>query len=201
MLENGTHPALNFVIIGGGPTGVELAGAISDIARLYMAKDFRHINPAMAQVLILEGSPRILAAYPDDLQASAVRQLKDLGVRVRTGAHVTDVQPGYVMIGNERVDAVVTLWAAGVPGLAARQDARRCNRPSRLRHRRPAPQSFRAPRDLRLRRPRACRAGWQRGPRSRTAGHADGRLRGKTHYQACIRKRRRKERQGVSLLR
>src|ERR1700679_633505 len=67
MMETGVHPALNFVIIGGGPTGVELAGAISDIAKLYMAKDFRHIDPSMAQVLILEGSPRILGAYPEDL--------------------------------------------------------------------------------------------------------------------------------------
>ena len=114
MLETGTHPALNFVIIGGGPTGVELAGAISDIARLYMSKDFRHINPSSAQVLILEGSPQILGAYPKDLQAMALKQLNGLGVQVRTGAHVTDVQPGYVMVGEERIDSVVTLWAAGV---------------------------------------------------------------------------------------
>ena len=114
MLETGTHPALNFVIIGGGPTGVELAGAISDIARLYMSMDFRHINPSSAQVLILEGSPKILTAYPDDLQAMALKQLTGLGVRVRTGAHVTDVQPGYVMVGQEKIDAVVILWAAGV---------------------------------------------------------------------------------------
>jgi NADH dehydrogenase len=114
MLEKGSHPALNFVVIGGGPTGVELAGAISDIAKLYMTRDFRHIDPSMAQVLILEGSPKILAAYPDDLQASAWRQLEGLGVKVRTGTQVTDVQPGYVMVGEERIDAVVTLWAAGV---------------------------------------------------------------------------------------
>lgn len=114
MLETGSHPPLNFVIIGGGPTGVELAGAISDIAKLYMNKDFRHIDPSMAQVLILEGSPKILAAYPDDLQASAWKQLEELGVKIRTGAHVTDVQPGYVMVEDERIDAVVTLWAAGV---------------------------------------------------------------------------------------
>ncbi|WP_158942777.1 NAD(P)/FAD-dependent oxidoreductase [Granulicella sp. S190] len=114
MMETGTHPALNFVIIGGGPTGVELAGAISDIARLYMASDFRHIDPSMAKVLILEGSPNVLAAYPLDLQKKAIEQLAELGVKVRTGAHVTDVQPGYVMVGEERIDAVVTLWAAGV---------------------------------------------------------------------------------------
>lgn len=114
MQESGTHPPLNFVIIGGGPTGVELAGAISDIAKLYMAKDFRHIDPATATVEILEGSPDILTAYPRDLQKKAMEQLNALGVQVRTNAHVTDVQPGYVMIGDERIDAAVTLWAAGV---------------------------------------------------------------------------------------
>lgn len=114
MMEKGTHPPLNFVIVGGGPTGVELAGAISDIAKLYMAKDFRHIDPSMAQVLILEGSPSILAAYPPDLQRKAGEQLNKLGVNFRTNAHVSDVQPGYVMVGDERIDAVVTLWAAGV---------------------------------------------------------------------------------------
>ena len=114
MVESGTHPALNFVIIGGGPTGVELAGAISDIAKLYMGQDFRHIDPSMAQVLILEGSPKVLGMYPDDLQKRAIEQLEHLGVKIRTGAHVTDVQPGYVMIGDERIDSVCTLWGAGV---------------------------------------------------------------------------------------
>ncbi len=114
MMESGSHPALNFVIVGGGPTGVELAGAISDIARLYMAKDFRHIDPSMAQVLILEGSLKILSAYPEDLQLKAREQLNELGVKIRTGAQVSDIQPGYVKVGDERIDAVVTLWAAGV---------------------------------------------------------------------------------------
>ncbi len=114
MLEKGTHPALNFVVIGGGPTGAELAGAISDIARLYMKRDFRHIDPSSAQVLILEGSPKILGAYPEDLQRRAVEQLEGLGVKCRTDSHVTDVQPGYVMVGDERIDSVCTLWGAGV---------------------------------------------------------------------------------------
>jgi NADH:ubiquinone reductase (H+-translocating) len=114
MQERGTHPPLNFVIIGGGPTGVELAGAISDIARLYMRKDFRHIDTKQTTVTILEGSPHILAMYPEDLQAKAKQQLNAMGVVVRTGTQVTDVQPGYVMVGTERIDAVVTLWAAGV---------------------------------------------------------------------------------------
>jgi NADH dehydrogenase len=114
MFETGTHPALNFVIIGGGPTGVELAGAISDIAKLYMTKDFRHIDPASAQVMILEGSPKILGSYPPDLQKRAVEQLEELGVKVHTNSHVTDVQPGYVKIGDKQLDSICTLWGAGV---------------------------------------------------------------------------------------
>ena len=114
MLETGAHPHLNFVVIGGGPTGVELAGAISDIAKLYMRRDFRHIDPTRARVLLVEGGPRILAAYPEDLSAKAVEQLAQLGVEVYTGTQVTDVQPGYVVAGGRRIDALVTLWAAGV---------------------------------------------------------------------------------------
>jgi NADH dehydrogenase len=114
MMEHGSHTPLNFVIIGGGPTGVELAGAISDITRLYMRNNFRYIDTRKTSVLILEGSPHILGMYPDDLQQKARKQLEALGVRIRCGTVVTDVQPGYVMVGNERIDAVVTLWAAGV---------------------------------------------------------------------------------------
>jgi len=114
MMEHGTHPPLNFVIVGGGPTGVELAGAISDIARLYMRNNFRHIDTKQAKVTILEGSPYILAMYPGDLQLKALKQLEALGVEVRTNARVSDVQPGYVVVNDERIDAVVTLWAAGV---------------------------------------------------------------------------------------
>lgn len=114
MLETGTHPPLNFVVVGGGPTGVELAGAISDIAKLYMRHDFRHIDPAKARVLLIEGGPRILAAYPPDLSRKAVEQLTALGVEVHTGMSITDVKPGYVVAGDRRLESVVTLWAAGV---------------------------------------------------------------------------------------
>jgi len=114
MVETGAHPEMNFVIIGGGPTGVELAGAISDISKLYMRDDFRHIDPAKARVILIEGSPRILAAYPEDLSKKAAQQLAGLGVEVHAGLSVTDVQPGYVVAGGKRIDAVVTLWAAGV---------------------------------------------------------------------------------------
>ncbi len=113
-LENGTHPPLNFVIIGGGPTGVELAGAICDITRRFMRHDFRHIDPTTARVILIEGEKHVLATYPEDLSIKAEEQLKALGVEVHTGLRVTDVQPGYVVAGDQRFEAAVTLWAAGV---------------------------------------------------------------------------------------
>jgi NADH:ubiquinone reductase (H+-translocating) len=114
MQEQGWHPPLDFVVIGGGPTGVELAGAISDIARLIMVRDFHHIDPAKSRVLLLEGSPRVLAAYPEDLSAKAEAALTRLGVEVHTNCHVSGVGPGWVEAGGKRIEAVVTLWAAGV---------------------------------------------------------------------------------------
>jgi NADH dehydrogenase len=114
MVEHGWHPPLNFVVIGAGPTGVELAGAISDIAQLYMRHDFRHIDPAKARVLLLEGSPRVLGAYPEDLSAKAEAALDRLGVEVHTNTQVTGIGPGWVEMAGKRIDAVVTLWAAGV---------------------------------------------------------------------------------------
>jgi NADH:ubiquinone reductase (H+-translocating) len=114
MLEKGWHPPLNFIVIGGGPTGVELAGAISDIAQLYMRHDFRHIDPAKSRVLLLDGGPRILAAYPPDLSAKAEATLKHLGVEVHTKMQVTGVGPGWVEANGNRMEAAVTLWAAGV---------------------------------------------------------------------------------------
>jgi NADH dehydrogenase len=117
-LEQGTHPELNFVVIGGGPTGVELAGAISDIAQLYMRRDFRQIDPRKSRVFLLESSPRVLAAYPEDLSAKAEAALTRLGVEVHTHTQVTNVAPGRVEAtgpsGTMRINAVVTLWAAGV---------------------------------------------------------------------------------------
>jgi NADH dehydrogenase len=114
MVEQGWHPPLNFVVVGGGPTGVELAGAISDIAQLYMRRDFRHIDPAKSRVILLEGSPRVLATYPEDLSAKAAKALGRLGVEVHTNTHVTGIGPGWVESDGRRMDAVVTLWAAGV---------------------------------------------------------------------------------------
>jgi NADH:ubiquinone reductase (H+-translocating) len=112
--EQGWHPPLNFVVVGGGPTGVELAGAISDIAKLYMKHDFRHIDPTKARVLLLDGGPRVLATYPPDLSAKAEKELERLGVEVHTNAQVTGIGPGWVESNGKRIDAAVTLWAAGV---------------------------------------------------------------------------------------
>ena len=132
MQEHGWHPPLNFVVIGGGPTGVELAGAISDIAKLYMRHDFRHIDPAKARVMLLDGSPRVLAAYPPDLSAKAEAELKILGVEVHTQSQVTDLGPGWVEANGQRIESAVTLWAAGVQAsplgkmLGAPTDKRGC---------------------------------------------------------------------------
>jgi NADH:ubiquinone reductase (H+-translocating) len=114
MVETGSHPPLNFVVIGAGPTGVELAGAISDITQLYMRHDFRHIDPTKARVMLLDGGPRVLAAYPEDLSAKAETTLKRIGVEVHTGMQVNAVGPGWVEASGQHIDAVVTLWAAGV---------------------------------------------------------------------------------------
>ncbi len=113
-VEHGWHPPLNFVVIGAGPTGVELAGAICDIAQLYMRHDFRHIDPTKARVLLLDGGPRVLAAYPEDLSAKAEETLKRLGVEVHTGMAVSGVGPGWVEANGQRIESAVTLWAAGV---------------------------------------------------------------------------------------
>jgi len=107
-------PPLTFVVIGGGPTGVELAGAIADISKRYMEDDFRAIDPAKARILLLEGGPRVLPTYPEDLSASAKRQLTDMGVEVRTNALVTNVESGMVTVGKEQIPAAVVLWGAGV---------------------------------------------------------------------------------------
>lgn len=113
-IAQGRHPTLSFVVIGAGPTGVELAGAISDISRRYMEHDFRAIDPRQARIILLEGGPRVLPAYPEDLSASAEKQLRDLGVEVRTNAMVTNLEAGCVTIGVEKIPATVILWGAGV---------------------------------------------------------------------------------------
>jgi NADH dehydrogenase len=105
---------LTFVVVGGGPTGVELAGAIAEIARHTVAQDFRTFDPRSARVILLERGERVLDAYPNDLSARAQRALERLGVEVRTCEGVTDIQPDHVMAGEEKIPACTTLWAAGV---------------------------------------------------------------------------------------
>jgi NADH:ubiquinone reductase (H+-translocating) len=113
-VAGGPHPALNFVIVGGGPTGVELAGTLAEIAHRVLQDEFRSIDPKRTRILLLEGGPRILPTYAPDLSQSAVRQLQKLGVEVRAPAMVTKLDPGTVWVGEERISAGVTLWAAGV---------------------------------------------------------------------------------------
>jgi NADH:quinone reductase (non-electrogenic) len=113
-LLDGIQRPLNFVIVGGGPTGVELAGAISEIARHVLSRDFHGTDPRRARVILLEGGPRVLPAYAEDLSASAQKQLEQLGIEVHTSTMVTNVEPGAVWVGDERIDSAVTLWAAGV---------------------------------------------------------------------------------------
>jgi NADH dehydrogenase len=105
---------MTFVIVGGGPTGVELAGALAEISRHALAKDFRSIDPTKARILLLEGGPRILPPFPPVLSESARQQLVDLGVEVRGGAQATGIDDGGVWIGSERLAARTVLWAAGV---------------------------------------------------------------------------------------
>ena len=105
---------LTFVIIGGGPTGVELAGTLVEIARYTLRHEFRRVDPAEARVVLLEGLDRVLPPYPPDLSEKAREQLERLGVEVRTGAMVTGVDAEGVSIGAERVSARTVLWGAGV---------------------------------------------------------------------------------------
>jgi NADH dehydrogenase len=105
---------LTFVVVGAGPTGVELAGALAEIARHTVRKDFKRIDTRTARILLLEGGPSVLAAMPGPLQGSASRQLERLGVEVRTGARVTEINADGLSIGDERVESATVLWAAGV---------------------------------------------------------------------------------------
>jgi NADH dehydrogenase len=109
-----TATPLNFVVVGGGPTGVELAGTLAEISRHALAHEFRSIDPARTHILLIEGGPRVLPAYAEDLSRSAQEQLNRLGVEVRTSTTVTKIEPGAAYAGNTRLAATVVLWAAGV---------------------------------------------------------------------------------------
>src|ERR1700720_1227575 len=105
---------LNFVVVGAGPTGVELAGTLAEICRHALAKDFRMIDPSRARIHLIEAGPHVLATYPEDLSRSALEQLQRLGVEVLTSTMVTQIEPGVISMGNTRMKADVILWAAGV---------------------------------------------------------------------------------------
>ncbi len=105
---------LSFVVIGGGPTGVELAGAIGEMSRYTLARDFRKIDPRLARIILIEAGPRILPSFGESLAARAVRDLESLGVQVWTHARVTHISAGTVQVGAETLRVGTILWAAGV---------------------------------------------------------------------------------------
>jgi NADH dehydrogenase len=107
------HAFLTFVIVGGGPTGVEMAGAVAEIRRYALRRDFRHIDSREATVMLLEGGPRLLATYPPELGDAAKSQLRKLGVEVRTETMVTDIRPGLVSAAGWTIPAQTVIWAAG----------------------------------------------------------------------------------------
>jgi NADH dehydrogenase len=105
---------LTFVVIGGGPTGVELAGALAEISRQSLARDFRHFDPGSARIVLLEAGPHLLTSFPQTLRDAARTDLERLGVEVRTGQAVTEVSDGRVTVGGNIIEARTVLWAAGV---------------------------------------------------------------------------------------
>ncbi len=111
------HRLLTFVVIGGGPTGVELAGAIGEMSRFTLAKDFRNIDPTLTRVLLIEAGPRILPSFTEKLAARASRDLETLGVQIWTNSFVTNIDEHGVEIGEERLQAATVIWAAGVRGV------------------------------------------------------------------------------------
>lgn len=113
-LFTGKSKMLTVAVIGGGPTGVELAGAIADLARLALAKDFKAIDTTKTRVRLYEAAPRILGTFSEESSRRAARQLQELGVEVLTGNLVTAVEPGRIKVGDEWIATDVTLWATGV---------------------------------------------------------------------------------------
>jgi NADH dehydrogenase len=110
----GTHDPLNFVVIGGGATGVEVAGAIAGIARQALANDFKAIDTTSARVMLFEGSDKVLGTFSPELSESAKKQLEEIGVEVNLNSFVTDIQPGRVKVGDNWIDCEVAVWASGV---------------------------------------------------------------------------------------
>ena len=125
--------AMTIVVIGGGPTGVELAGTFAELTRTVLNRDFDHIDPSKARVILLEGSPRVLAAYPPELSASAQRQLEHLGVEVRTATRVEAISARQVVAGGQTLRSDNIVWSAGVAAVPlARQLGMESDRAGRV---------------------------------------------------------------------
>jgi NADH dehydrogenase len=112
------HQLLTFIVVGGGPTGVELAGAVAELARFVLDSDFRSINPKEAEIILLEGGPRILPSFAEDLSKSATEQLENLGVKVRLNAQATNIDDTGVYLGDEIIKSATVIWGAGVRATA-----------------------------------------------------------------------------------
>ena len=110
---------LTFVIVGGGPTGVEMAGAIAELARKSIVKDFRHINSASARILLVEAAPHILATFPDSLARKAQKKLERMGVEIKMGTPVTNVDAEGVQVNGQHIATHTVIWAAGVQASSA----------------------------------------------------------------------------------
>ena len=110
----GTHEPLNFVVVGGGPTGVEMAGAIAGIARQALEQDFKAIDTTKARVMLFEGSPKVLGTFAEELSKHAKKDLEELGVEVRLNSLVTEIEDGRVKVGDEWIECSVAVWATGV---------------------------------------------------------------------------------------
>lgn len=105
---------LTFFVVGGGPTGVELAGALGEITKYGLARDFKHINPQTAKVILIEAGKRILPSMTEELSLEAIRELEQLGVQVRVNSKVSEINEQGIRIGNEFIETFTILWAAGV---------------------------------------------------------------------------------------
>jgi NADH:ubiquinone reductase (H+-translocating) len=124
---------MNLVIVGGGPTGVELAGAIAELARRALAKDFRNIDPRASRIILVEAGPRLLPSFPEDLSEDATRRLKELGVEVRLGEPITAIDSSGVNIDTTRIEARTVIWAAGVAASpAGHWISAKCDRVGRI---------------------------------------------------------------------